>query len=250
MMQDNPLILDLYRQHLVQRDGYNVWEQKRTETLWQASHTALLLCDLWDSHWCRGAVERLDAMIDRMNNVVQACREEGVLIVHAPSGTMDFYTDSPARHRASSPPAFDIPDDLEHVDPPLPVDSSDQGSDTGETQPHGVWRRQHQGLDIDEEKDIISDDGKEIYSYLKHHDIDHLLIMGVHTNMCVLHRSFGIKQMIRWGVDVALIRDLTDTMYNPAMPPYVSHEEGTGLVIEFIEKFWCPTVDSSDLIYV
>ena len=66
--------------------------------------------------------------------------------------------------------------------------------------------------------------------------------------MCVLHRSFAIKQMVRWGVDVALVRDLTDTMYNPAMPPYISHEEGTRLVVEFIEKFWCPSIDSSDLI--
>jgi hypothetical protein len=74
-----------------------------------------------------------------------------------------------------------------------------------------------------------------------------MLILGVHTNMCVLHRSFGIKQMVRWGVEPVLIRDLTDTMYNPAMPPYVSHDEGTRLTIEYIEKFWCPTVLSDDL---
>jgi hypothetical protein len=40
---------------------------------------------------------------------------------------------------------------------------------------------------------------------------------------------------------IALIRDLTDALYNPARPPYVSHEEGTRLVVEYIEKFWCPT---------
>jgi hypothetical protein len=73
-------------------------------------------------------------------------------------------------------------------------------------------------------------------------------MMGVHTNMCVLGRSFAIKTMVCWGVDVALIRDLTDTMYNPALRPYVSHDEGTRLVIEFIEKFWCPTLLSDDLI--
>lgn len=72
--------------------------------------------------------------------------------------------------------------------------------------------------------------------------------MGVHTNMCVLNRPFAIKQMARWGVDVMLVRDLTDTMYNPARPPYVSHEEGTRLVVEFIEKFWCPTIASADLL--
>jgi hypothetical protein len=65
--------------------------------------------------------------------------------------------------------------------------------------------------------------------------------------MCILNRSFGIKQMVRWGVNVALVRDLTDAMYNPAMSPYVSHEAGTQLVIGYIERFWCPTVVSTDL---
>ena len=66
--------------------------------------------------------------------------------------------------------------------------------------------------------------------------------------MCVFHRTFAINQMVRWGMDVALIRDLTDAMYNPAMPPYVSHSKGTELVVEFIEKFWCASVESVDII--
>ena len=74
-----------------------------------------------------------------------------------------------------------------------------------------------------------------------------VLILGVHTNMCVLRRSFAIKQMVRWGQPIALVRDLTDTMYNPAQPPYVSHDEGTQLVIGYIERFWCPTVASEEI---
>ena len=54
---------------------------------------------------------------------------------------------------------------------------------------------------------------------------------------------------MRRGIPVALVRDLTDTMYNPARPPYVSHDEGTRLVVEYIEKFWCPTIMSSDLMW-
>jgi hypothetical protein len=72
--------------------------------------------------------------------------------------------------------------------------------------------------------------------------------MGVHTTMCILHRSFAIKQMVRWGVKVAHIRDLTDAIYNPAIPPYVSHEEVTQLAIGFIKKHWCPSIQSEDLI--
>jgi nicotinamidase-related amidase len=83
---------------------------------------------------------------------------------------------------------------------------------------------------------------------MQHRGIEHLLVMGVHTNMCVLHRTFAIKQMVKWGVQVALVRDLTDAMYNPARPPYVSHAEGTRLVVEYIEKFWCPTVESGEIL--
>jgi len=181
-----------------------------------------------------------------MNEVVKAARAKGVHIIHAPSDTMGFYADAPARQRMLGVPAVEPPPSIEHADPPLPIDDSDKGSDTGETEPHRAWSRQHPGIEV-EDVDTISDDGRQVYSYLRLQGIEHLLIMGVHTNMCVLNRSFGIKQMVRWGVDVMLVRDLTDTMYNPAMSPYVSHAEGTRLVVEYIEKFWCPTVHSQDL---
>ncbi|MCK4323279.1 MAG: isochorismatase family protein, partial [Armatimonadetes bacterium] len=96
-------------------------------------------------------------------------------------------------------------------------------------------------------EDGISEKGDEVYNYLHQQGITNLIIMGIHTNMCVLERPFGIKQMVRWGLNVMLVRDITDTMYNPADPPYVSHDEGTQLVIAYIEKFWCPTISNDDL---
>jgi hypothetical protein len=65
--------------------------------------------------------------------------------------------------------------------------------------------------------------------------------------MFILNRSFGIKQMVRWGINAVLIKDLTDSLYNPAMPPYVNHDEGTRLVVEYIEKFWCPSILSHEI---
>ncbi len=243
------LRLNMRSQRLAQDEGgHAIWQVQTSTQEWAADQTALLLCDVWNGHWCRGAVERLDAMIERMDAVVRAVRAAGGLIVHAPSDTMDFYANALARQRALAAPQVAPPPNAERPDPPLPVDASDHGSDTGETETYKAWNRQHPGIGIDQERDIISDKGTEVYSYLQHRGIAHLLIMGVHTNMCVLHRTFAIKQMVRWGVDMALIRDLTDAMYNPAMPPYVSHDAGTGLVVEFIEKFWCPSVESKDII--
>ena len=71
--------------------------------------------------------------------------------------------------------------------------------------------------------------------------------LGVHTNMCVLGRPFGLRQMAKNGKNVVLVRDMTDTMYNPRSWPYVSHFEGTDRIVEHIEKFVCPTITSSDL---
>lgn len=240
---DGTLTVRLRSQRLTEdAGGHTVWEVAEADAEWRAAQTGLLLCDVWDDHWSRGAVERLEAMVPRMREVVEAARSLGVLIVHAPSNTLDHYRDHAARLRALRVPRHQPPPEIDHADPPLPVDASDHGSDTGEAEPHRAWSRQHPGIPIDPERDLISDDGAEVYGALQAYHVRHLAIMGVHTNMCVLNRSFAIKQMVRWGVDVALVRDLTDAMYNPARPPYVSHEEGTRLVVEYIEKFWCPTL--------
>ncbi|MEW6750843.1 MAG: isochorismatase family protein [Candidatus Latescibacterota bacterium] len=228
--------------------GYTRWAVHTERQEWPCGRTALLLCDVWDRHWSRGACERLEAMVPRMDKLVRHARERGVQIVHAPSDTMEYYAGTPARQRILAVAPVEPPPDLPHEDPPLPVDASDHGSDTGEKAPFRAWQSQHRGIGVDAERDVVSDSGQEILAYLRACGLERLLILGVHTNMCVLHRSFGIKQMVRWGVPVALVRDLTDTMYNPARPPYVDHDEGTRLVVEYIERFWCPSVHSQEVL--
>jgi nicotinamidase-related amidase len=248
MLGANTFRLRLRSQKLTtDAQGHTQWQVVTEEKVIAAPKVAIVICDMWDNHWSRGAVERESAMVPRMNGVVGAARERGVTIIHAPSETMAFYADHAARERMLSIPQEEPPADLPHDDPPLPVDDSDGGSDTGETSWHKAWTRQHPGIDIRDE-DFISDSGREIYSLLQAHDLQQVLIMGVHTGMCILHRSFGIKQMAKWGVGIALVRDLTDALYNPAKPPYVSHDEGTQLIIGFIEKFWCPSVESREVI--
>jgi nicotinamidase-related amidase len=242
------LRLELRTQELGQDDGgHNVWQMSTTDVAWAPGETAIVICDMWDDHWSRGAAERVVAMIPRMNEVLRAARAAGIQIVHAPSETMDFYAGSPARRRVLAIEPVDPPPEREHPDPPMPFDATDDNSDTGEKPWHRAWTRQHPGIEVDPDRDWISDDGREVYALFQQRGIRHMLLMGVHTNFCILKRSFAIKQMVRWGVEVALARDLTDAMYNPACPPYVSHDEGTQLVVGYVEKFWCPTIDSRNL---
>jgi hypothetical protein len=196
-----------------------------------------------------------------MQRIVPAMRDRGALIVHAPSDTRDYaelYGDTPARKRVLDCPPVAPPENLQIEEPPLPINQTDPCCDTAPDAQHPYpwpkeWRRppatrQHPAIEIDHGRDIISYQGKELWPYYKHRGIEQVLLMGVHTNFCILNRTFAIKQMVRWGMPVALIRDLTDALYNPATWPYVSHEEGTRLVVDYIEKFWCPTVTSDQLL--
>jgi lysophospholipase L1-like esterase len=66
--------------------------------------------------------------------------------------------------------------------------------------------------------------------------------------MCVSGRPFGLRQMEKNGKHVVLMRDLTDTMYNPARWPFVSHARGTELFVAHVEKRICPTITSDQFI--
>src|SRR5439155_4052390 len=95
--------------------------------------------------------------------------------------------------------------------------------------------------------DAITDDPQEAYNPLEQRAIENVIYLGVHLNMCVLGRGCAIRQMVKLGKNVALMRDLTDTMYNHEKRPQVNHFQGTDLVIEHVEKYWCPSFTSSDL---
>src|SRR5262245_19336904 len=54
-----------------------------TETLeWDPKATAIVICDMWDKHWCAGATKRVGEMAPRMNDVVSKARQQGALIIH------------------------------------------------------------------------------------------------------------------------------------------------------------------------
>jgi nicotinamidase-related amidase len=247
VLQNSQLSLELQSRRLVvDEKGYRKWETATSQSQWPARETALIICDVWDRHWSKGANERLAAMLPRMAATVESVRAAGVHIIHAPSDTMEFYAGTPARRRIQDAPQVEPPVIAAQEHPPLPVQSMGECSDTGGEE-RRVWTRQHPSIAIDQERDAISDNGHEVYRYFRANDIRNVIYLGVHTNKCILNRSFAIKNTVGWGFNVSLVRDLTDAMYDPAEPPYVSHEEGTRLVIEYIEKFWCPTVASGSL---
>src|SRR5262247_3624994 len=72
---------------------------ERTET-WDPNRTALIICDMWDDHWCRGAARRVAELAGPLDAAVRAARARGVFIIHAPSTTVAVYEGRPERRRA------------------------------------------------------------------------------------------------------------------------------------------------------
>src|SRR5262245_48416843 len=240
------------------------------EQQWPAKKTAIIVCDMWDAHHCLNAVRREEEMVPRMNEVLKKARTEGALIIHAPSSCMDPYKDHPARKRAqSAPTAKTLPKEIDkwcykipsEEKGKYPIDQTDGGEDDDLDEheawhaklkamgrnPKAPWKSQHAGLTVLDE-DAISDSGVEIWNLLEERGINNVILVGVHTNMCVLGRPFGLRQMAKNGKNVVLMRDMTDTRYNPNKSPFVSHFEGTRLIVEHIEKYVCPTITSDQII--
>src|SRR5687768_7171110 len=96
------LSLQLRRRTLTHPDGFATWRTKTQSGSWPAEKTALVLCDVWNHHTCRGAEVRLERMIPTMARLVTRLRDQGALIIHAPSDTMPNYEGIAARTRAQS----------------------------------------------------------------------------------------------------------------------------------------------------
>ncbi len=219
---------------------------------WEPKKTALVICDMWNEHWCQGATRRVAEMAPRMNEVLTAARARGVLIIHCPSSCLDAYKDTPMRKLAQAAPKVMTKYPLKNWcalaadhEAALPIDDSDGGCDCS---PHckqgSPWKREIATLEM-KEGDAVTDSA-EAYYLMHEREIENVIVMGVHTNMCVLGRPFSIRQMCYQGQNVLLMRDLTDTMYNSQKAPQVPHCQGTDLVVEHIEKYWCPSIESTD----
>ena len=223
---------------------------------WNSNETAIIICDMWDKHWCEGATKRVAEMAPHLNKVVSIARAKGALIVHAPSSTMDYYKNHPGRKLAKKYKYKSVkqkmtPDDQKlecELDQDWPFEISHGGcSDTPKCKDVNktVWTRQIDTIDI-LDGDAISDSGVEVGSLFIKKGIKNVILVGVHTNMCVIGRTFGLRNMVRLGMNVALMRDMTDTMYDSTSSPYVSHFTGNSLIHEYIEKNVCPTLVSTD----
>jgi nicotinamidase-related amidase len=241
------------RRQVQNTSGVDGWKAEESAEHWSPRETAVIVCDMWDAHWCRGATARVAEMAPRMNEVLTLLRDKGALIIHCPSNCMQFYEGTPQRILAqSAPPVMGVrhlKDSLPldpHREANLPIDDWDGGCDCDpKCQQRSPYTRQIATLEIGPDDAIT--DSVEAYYLMRARRIKNVIVMGVHTNMCILARPFAIRQLVAQDLNVVLMRDLTDTMYNSRCRPNVSHFRGTGLMVEHIERYWCGTVASNQV---
>ncbi|MFT5524726.1 MAG: nicotinamidase-related amidase [Pirellulaceae bacterium] len=219
---------------------------------WNAAKTAIIIVDMWDSHHCLSAARRVDEMAPHVNDTINVARDRGAFIIHAPSDCMKYYKDAPQRRRAIDAPLARSKVtfqwnyfDAKHEGPL--AERLEKGGCSCDTlkpcsQSRIVWEKQNDAIKIHLE-DAITADGQEVLNLLQQRGIDNVVILGVHTNRCVLGRPFGIRQMTYLKKNVVLCRDLTDSYHRD--PGH--HFEGLNQIIEHVEKYWCPTITSENI---
>jgi hypothetical protein len=92
------------RRHVETQPGSKNFRPQFETLAWDGRKTAIVVCDMWDKHWCPASTARVGEMAPRMNEVLVAARKKGVLVIHCPSDTLDFYKDAPQRKRAQAAP--------------------------------------------------------------------------------------------------------------------------------------------------
>ena len=126
------------------------WHAITAPAEWNPQKTAVVICDMWDKHWCPNSTLRVAEMAPRMNEVVKAARSRGAFIIHCPSDTMEFYKDTPQRKLAQAAPVVETRRPLERwcridltKESPLPIDDTDGGCDCAEpVKNYRAWSRQ------------------------------------------------------------------------------------------------------------
>src|SRR5258706_6903605 len=204
---DDLLHLNLRSRAKRQSEPAGDYEVEQHAVTWAPRKTALIICDMWDDHWCKSAARRVAELAGPMNETIKVARAKGVFVIHAPSTTVKFYENTPQRTKAitelfskSAVPLSTAerwgttwcwPDLKRETD--LPIDDSDMGCDCAvKCKIRDAWSRQIATIEI-AEADAITDNGQETVNLLAQRGIDNVILAGVHLNMCVLGRPFGIR---------------------------------------------------------
>ncbi len=214
---------------------------------------ALISLDVWNYHFSRETFERIEEITaNRIAPLVDACREAGLQVIHAPAGPVaqkhpnwvklipdeekpqSVWPDSPAwppsefRKKADNYAQYARPHEPQEA---RRIAHREQLRDF-----HPAVRP------IGDEAVVLN--GEELHRLCAQRGILFLLYVGFNTNACIVMRDYGTLAMMARGYDVILVRDCTTGMETHETLADLTCTRGQ---IATLEQFGVYTVTSEQL---
>ncbi|MFO0890664.1 MAG: NPCBM/NEW2 domain-containing protein [Isosphaeraceae bacterium] len=207
-------------------------------------HVGVVVVDMWNYHWCKTAMMRVGALVPRMNGALDAARRLGMTIMLCPSDVVDNYVGRPQRERIFAMPRYPLPP-LEKVECPPAQDPGGCACGPERCVVNYGWDGMHPDLKIGPD-DLMPDSLEDVYSLCKERRLTHLIYMGVHTQVCLLGKPMGLRNLKSAGLSCILARDLTDA--HPGYDPerQFTPDLNTSQVVAHFERYLAPSVNLAD----
>jgi len=204
----------------------------------------VVVVDMWNFHWCKTATMRVSALVPRMNGALDAARALGMTVMLCPSDVVDNYVGWPQRERIFAMPRHEVPP-LNNVECPPAQDPGGCACGPERCVVNYGWDGMHPDLRIAPD-DLMPDSLQDVYSICKERGLTHLIYMGVHTQVCLLGKPMGLRNLKAAGLKCILARDLTDAHpgYDPARE--FTPDLNTSQVVEHFERYLAPSVNLAE----
>ena len=206
-----------------------------------ANRLGIVVIDLWNYHWCKTSAARVAALVPRMNRCLQVARDLGIQVFLCPTDVADNYVGTPQVESVIALQRVPIPK-REEIQCPAAPDGGGCTCGRERCQVNYGWDGMHPDLIIGE-KDLIPNDPELFYAICQQRGITHLLYLGVHTQVCLLGKSVGVRRMLQAGMRCMLARDLTDAhgLYDPVKG--ITPDDFTTNVVAHFERYLMPTLN-------
>lgn len=208
------------------------------------ARVGVVVVDMWNHHWCKTATMRVDALVPRMNRALDAARELGMTVMLCPSDVVDNYAGWPQREAIFALRRHPVPT-LAKIDCPAPPNGGGCACGKQRCVVNYGWDAMHPRLRVGK-ADLMPDTLSDVYSLCKERKLTHLIYMGVHTQVCLLGKPMGLRNLKAAGMECILARDLTDAHpgYDPAKG--FTPDSHTAEVVEHFEKHLAASVNVAE----
>jgi hypothetical protein len=204
----------------------------------------VVVVDPWNFHWCKTATMRVDALMPRINRALAAGRELGMTIMLCPSDVVENYVGTPQREIVLAMPLRPAPT-LKQIDCPSPPDGGGCACGHDRCVVNYGWDGMHPDLKIGG-NDLMPDTLQEVWTICQDRGLTHLIYVGVHTQVCLLGKPMGLKNLKAAGMNCILARDMTDAHPGYAPERGFTPDGHTAEVVAHFERYLAPTINFAD----